>query len=169
MGLPRTLKQMAVWVAGQHYAGEATEFTPPTLEKVLEEYRAGGMPGAVSIDMGIEKLSATMKMAGWVAATIAQFGGGLNNAELRLVEAVQADDTAAVQGIEHVMRGRLTKLDFGTSKVGDMTEHEYEYQLTYYKLIDNGRVLIEIDLVNMIVKVGDTDQMEDVRRILGIS
>ena len=166
MGLPRTLKHMAVWVAGQHYAGECPEFTPPT---IIEDYRAGGMPGEAPIAMGIEKLRATMKMAGWVAATITQFGGHINSAEVRLVEAVQADDTVGTQGIEHVMRGRMIKFDPGTAKVGDMTEHEYEFALTYYKLIDNGRVLVEIDFINMIVKIGDTDQMEDVRRILGIS
>ena len=168
MGLPRTLKQMAVWVDGQHYAGEATEFTPPTLESTLEDYRAGGMLGPVPIDLGMEALKATMKMSGWVAATIVQFGGHLGSAQVRLVEAVQADNTPGMQGIEHVMRGRLAKFDPGTAKVGDLTEHEYEYALDYYKLIDNGQVLVEVDYVNMICKIGENDKMEQIKRILGI-
>ena len=45
MGLPRKLKAMAIFVNGVHYAGECTEVTPPTFERELEDYRAGGMGG----------------------------------------------------------------------------------------------------------------------------
>ena len=46
MGLPRKLKAMAIFVNGVHYAGECTEVTPPTFERELEDYRAGGMGDA---------------------------------------------------------------------------------------------------------------------------
>lgn len=168
MGLPRKLKAMAVFVNGTHYAGECTEATPPTLERELEDYRAGGMGGPVKLDMGGKELVIGMKMAGHVAALVAEYGGTLSGTQIRLVQAVQADDVEQVQGVEIVARGRLTKLDPGTSKVGDMTEHDYEFQCTYFKWVDNGAPLVEIDYVNLIENIGGADRMAQTRAVLGI-
>lgn len=168
MGLPRKLKAMAIFVNGTHYAGECTEATPPTLERELEDYRAGGMGGPVKLDMGGKELTITLKMAGHVAALVQEYGGSLSGTQLRLVQAVQADDTEVVQGVEIVARGRLTKLDPGSAKVGDLTEHEYEFACTYLKWIDNGNTLVEIDYVNLIENVGGVDRMAETRAVLGI-
>ena len=168
MGLPRKLKAMALFVDGQHYAGECTEVTPPTLERETEDYRAGGMNGPVKLDMGGSELTMTLKMAGHVAAMVAQYGGSLSGTQLRLVQAVQADDAEAVQGVELVARGRMTKFDPGTAKVGDLTEHEYEFALTYIKWVDNGTTQVEVDYVNMIDNVGGVDRMAQTRAVLGI-
>ena len=168
MGLPRKLKAMALFVDGQHYAGECTEVTPPTLERETEDYRAGGMNGPVKLDMGGSELTMTLKMAGHVAAMVAQFGGSLSGTQLRLVQAVQADDAEAVQGVELVARGRMTKFDPGTAQVGDLTEHEYEFALTYIKWVDNGTTQVEVDYVNMIENVGGVDRMAQTRAVLGI-
>ena len=168
MGLPRKLKAMALFVDGQHYAGECTEVTPPTLERETEDYRAGAMNGPVKLDMGGSELTMTLKMAGHVAAMVAQYGGSLSGTQLRLVQAVQADDAEAVQGVELVARGRMTKFDPGTAKVGDLTEHEYEFALTYIKWVDNGTTQVEVDYVNMIENVGGVDRMAQTRAVLGI-
>ena len=168
MGLPRKLKAMALFVDGQHYAGECTEVTPPTLERETEDYRAGGMNGPVKLDMGGSELTMTLKVAGHVAAMVAQYGGSLSGTQLRLVQAVQADDAEAVQGVELVARGRMTKFDPGTAKVGDLTEHEYEFALTYIKWVDNGTTQVEVDYVNMIENVGGVDRMAQTRAVLGI-
>lgn len=168
MGLPRKLKAMAIFVNGTHYAGECTEATPPTLERELEDYRAGGMGGPVKLDMGGKELTLTLKMGGHVAALVQEYGGSLSGTQLRLVQAVQADDTEVVQGVEIVARGRLTKLDPGSAKVGDLTEHEYEFACTYLKWIDNGNTLVEIDYVNLIENVGGVDRMAETRAVLGI-
>ena len=168
MGLPRKLKAMAIFVDGQHYAGECTEVTPPTLERETEDYRAGGMNGPVKLDMGGSELTMKLKMAGHVAAMVAQYGGSLSGTQLRLVQAVQADDAEAVQGVELVARGRMTKFDPGTAKVGDLTEHEYEFALTYIKWVDNGTTQVEVDYVNMIENVGGVDRMAQTRAVLGI-
>lgn len=81
---------------------------------------------------------------------------------------MQADDSEQVQGVEIVARGRLAKLDPGSSKVGDLTEHEYEFPLTYVKWIDNGTTVLEIDYVNMIENVNGVDRTAQTRAVLGI-
>lgn len=168
MGLPRKLKQMALFVKGEHYAGQCPEVTLPTLERETEDYRGGAMNGPVKADLGAKEMTISIKMAGWVAAIVKEFGGDISGLDFRLVQAVQADDSADVQGVEVIGRGRMLKADFGTAKPGDMTEHEYEIALTYLKIVDNGETLLEIDFLNMIERVGDVDRMEQTRAILGI-
>ena len=58
MGLPRKLKNFNLSIDGTSYLGEATEFTQPKLTMKLEEFRSGGMNGAVEVNMGMEKLQA---------------------------------------------------------------------------------------------------------------
>ena len=51
MGLPSVLKNMILFNEGQNYMGEVKSVTLPPLTHKIEEWRGGGMPGAVGIDM----------------------------------------------------------------------------------------------------------------------
>jgi len=87
---------------------------------------------------------------------------------LRFAGSLARDDESGSQACEAIMRGRLAKLDAGSQKAGDMTEQNYTYALSYYKLTVGGRVHFEIDLVNMICIVDGEDILANVRADLGI-
>ena len=70
--------------------------------------------------------------------------------------------------IELVMRGRFGEIDNGTSKSGDDTEQSYTVPLTYYKIIENGKDLVEIDLINSVFIVGGVDRLAEHRAAIGI-
>ena len=56
MSLPRKLKHFNAFYNGEEFFGQATEITLPKLARKFEEYRGGGMPGPIDIDLGNEKL-----------------------------------------------------------------------------------------------------------------
>lgn len=169
MALPRKLKNFAAFVDGTNYMGEVPEVTLPTLTRKLEEYRGGGMNGAIDLDMGQEKMEAEFKTAGWVSGLSAKWGAGTHDAVLiRFAGALQADDSEAVIPVEVVMRGRLQERDPGSAKAGDMTERTYKYTLSYYKETVDGKEELEIDLVNMVEKVDGVDRLAATRTALGI-
>lgn len=169
MGLPRKLKAFAAFVDGINYMGEVPEVTLPTLTRKMEEYRGGGMNGAVDLDFGQEKMEAELKAAGWAAGLASKWGAAMHDAVLiRFAGAVQADDSEAVVPVEVVMRGRLTERDPGSAKAGDATERTYKFALTYYKEVVDGQVDIEIDLVNMVENVAGVDNLASTRAALGI-
>ena len=66
------------------------------------------------------------------------------------------------------MRGRFSEIDNGTSKSGDDTEQSYTVPLTYYKIIENGKDLVEIDLINSVFIVGGVDRLAEHRAAIGI-
>nr|DAU43341.1 MAG TPA: tail tube protein [Caudoviricetes sp.] len=168
MALPRKLKLMNFLADGNSYRGQVTEITQPKLAMKLEEYRAGGMIGPVKVNLGVEGLDAQFKMGGYMTELLKKFGGSIDGTALRFSGAYQQDDTEEVTSIELVMRGRFGEIDNGTSKPGDDTEQSYTVPLTYYKIIENGKDIIEIDLLNSIFVVDGNDRLAEHRAAIGI-
>ena len=169
MGLPRKLKNFALFVDGENYMGEVPEVTLPTLTRQMDDYRGGGMNMPVKLDFGMEGMEAEIKAAGWFGGLLATWGTPrADGAMLRFAGALQPDDTGAVTACEAVLRGRFSEFDPGSAKAGEGTELKYKFALSYYKLTINGENLIEIDVVNMVETVNGTDRLAEVRAALGV-
>lgn len=169
MAMPRKLLHFAVFGDGVNYMGEVPEVTLPTLSRKLEEYRAGGMDGPMDLDYGMEKMEAEIKGAGFLDGLASKWGARSHDAAmLRFAGALNRGDGSGDEACEAVMRGRLTKMDPGSSKAGDPTEQTYSYSLSYFKLTIAGRVAFEIDIVNMVCVVDGEDLLASTRALLGV-
>jgi P2 family phage contractile tail tube protein len=169
MGLPRKLKNFALFADGENYMGEVPEVTLPTLTRQMDEYRGGGMNMPIQHDFGMEGMEAEIKAAGWFEGLLATWGSPrVDAAMLRFAGALQADDTGQITACEVVLRGRFAEWDPGSSKAGDPTEQTYKMAVAYYKLTLDGQVVLEIDAVNMIENVNGEDRMQQVRAALGV-
>lgn len=169
MGLPRKLKNFAVFVDGENYMGEVPEVKLPPITRKLEDYRSGGMGGDVKLDFGQEAMEGEIKAAGWLKGLLKTWGTSrVDGLMLRFAGALQSDDTGQITACEAVLRGRLSEWDSGTNKAGEATEHDYKMAVSYYKLTIDGQVIFEIDLVNMIEVVDGVDRMSQVRTALGV-
>ncbi|MCK3658540.1 phage tail protein [Pasteurellaceae bacterium Pebbles2] len=168
MGLPRKLKLMNVFGDGNSYHGQINELEQPKLALKLEEYRSGSMIGAVKVNLGLETLETTLKMGGYMVEFLKLFGSNIDGVPLRFMGAYEQDDSGEVTSIEIVMRGRFGEIDAGSSKVGDDTEHSFTVPLTYYKVIENGADVIEIDMINSIFIVDGKDRLSEHRAAIGL-
>jgi len=169
MGLPKKLKNFALFVDGVSYVGETEEITLPKLTRKMEKYRSGGMAGEIELDLGSEAMEMDWKAAGWITDILKQWGTTTHNGVLlRFAGALQSDDAETVDSLEIVVRGRHKEFDPGKAKGGDKTELTIKSAISYYKLTVNGTALIEIDVVNMIELVDGVDRMQQVRAALGI-
>ncbi|WP_267382225.1 MULTISPECIES: phage major tail tube protein [unclassified Sphingomonas] len=169
MALPRKLKNLMLFNAGNAYLGEVASFTAPKLARKMEEWRGGGMDGPVKIDMGSEALEAEWSCGGPMRDVIRQFGViDATGVQLRFVGAYQHDDSGDVDAIEIVIRGRHEEIDMGEQKVGDAGEFKVKTAIAYYQLTWNGVVEIEIDLLGMVFVVGGIDRLAEIRDALGI-
>lgn len=167
MGLPLNTIAFNVYVGDAGLKGRINEFNPPKVTLLTEDHRSGDMIGNVKLDMGIDEMAAEFKVAGHEAALYQAFGGLISGTAVRFIEVARADDSESPTGIEHVMQGRITEIDPGTTKGGDKTEHTFKIDCTYYKKVQNGTVLIEADKLNAIFSVGGIDRYAEVRAMLG--
>ncbi|MGO4413287.1 phage major tail tube protein [Cupriavidus sp. KB_39] len=169
MALPRKLKNYNVFHDGVSYVGQTEEFTLPKLTRKLEEYRAGGMNGPVEIDLGAEKMELEATYGGLMREIFKAWGITIvDGVLLRFAGAYQRDDTAEVDAVEVVVRGRHTELDLGNAKVGDNSQFKVKSAISYYKLSVNGEVWCEIDHVNFIEIIFGVDRLAEQRRAMGL-
>ncbi len=167
MGIPNKLININAYINGRGHLGEVMSFTPPKLVAKMEEHRAGGMPGPIDIDLGLEKLTAEITMASHTARNIRRFGStDVTSERVRLVEAFRRQDGGIPEAVEHYIGGRFNEIDFGTSKPGDDTEHKYMLTLTQYSRVVNNIAEVQIDMVNGIYIVDGVDRYGEIMAIL---
>jgi len=171
MALPRKLKHLNLFNAGDNWQGLIESVTLPKVTRKFEKYRGGGMAGAVDIDMGLDDgaLDTEFTCGGVEAKLFKQMGTlTVDGVQLRFTGSIPRDDTGEVQAVELVVRGRHKELDSGEWKTGESSTTKVSGTNSYAKLTINGEVLYEIDLVNMIHIVDGTDLMEAHRNALGL-
>lgn len=170
MALPRVLKNFNVFNDGQTYIGVAEKIKLPDLKRKMEDLRAAGMNGPVKIDMGSEGLSTEHEYAGFVSQVFKQWGiTRVDGVLLRFAGALQQDDTGAVTAVEVVMRGRHEEIAMPDGEAGKKGNFKCKTALSYYKYSENGQVLVEIDLANMVEIVNGVDMLAEQRRAIGMA
>lgn len=167
--LPRKLKNMNLFNDGISYVGQIEEVVLPQLNRVMEEWRAGGMNAPIKTDQGMEALSMEWTCGGLMDEPLRQFGITQHDGVLlRFAGAYQRDDSSKTAAVEVVVRGRHENIDMGTAKVGDNSPMKVTSALSYYKITIDGEEIIEIDIINMIEKVNGVDRLADQRKAIGI-
>jgi P2 family phage contractile tail tube protein len=167
--IPRKLKAFSLFVEGRGYAGKVAELTLPKLTRKMEEWRAGGMNAPIDIDMGMEKLEAEFTLAEYSEEVLSLFGAtNLAQIGLRFKGSIESDDDGTVTPIEVVLRGRWKEMDPGSWKAGDSATLKVSVSASYYKYTSKGQDLIEIDVQNMVEKIGGTDRLAERRAAIGI-
>ena len=149
MAVPRKLKYLNMFNDGLSYMGVVESVTLPKLTRKLEKYRGGGMPGSVSIDLGLDD-------------------DALSCVPLRFTGSYQRDDTGAISAVEVVMRGRHKEYDGGENKQGESGTTKISTECAYYQLTIDGREVIEIDVINMVLKVDGVDRLAEHRKAIGL-
>lgn len=169
MALPRKLKNFIVFNDGNNYMGLIESVTLPKLSRKMEDWRGGGMDGAVKIDLGQESIQFAWTPGGLILSALRQYGAiGVADNLIRFTGAYQQDDSGNVDAVEVVIRGRHSEVDMGEAKSGENTQQKLATEVAYYKLTVNNRVEIEIDLLNFIFIVDGVDRLAQQRQALGI-
>lgn len=171
MAMPRKLKNQNIFNDANSYQGVAKSVTLPDLARKMEAFRGAGMDGPVKVDLGHsdDGIQIEWTVGGLDLISIRQYG--ITNASgvgLRWAGAYQRDDDGTVDAVEVVVRGRHETYSFGDAEAGEDTEHTITTTCTYYKLIVNGRVEVEIDLLGMVFIVDGVDRLAEQRKAIGL-
>jgi P2 family phage contractile tail tube protein len=161
-------KNFNLFVAGRGYAGQIEEFNAPKLTLVTSEFRAGGMDAPIDLDMGMEKMTCDFSMKSYDAMVLSLFGLKVG-ASVPLIarEALESAD-GTVTPVTHVMRGKVTALDPGTSKPGEPPMLKVEMTLNFYSMTHGALPIHVIDVENMVRIIAGVDQLAATRNALAI-
>lgn len=161
------LKDFNVSIDGRGYAGMATELVLPKLDITTEDIRAAGMDSSEAVDMGMEPMEAEITLSGYDVSLLKLWGLTGDSVPLTARGAMQSEDgtvTAATVNLQ----GKMVGLDMATWKPGEINPKKMKMKVKYYKLTMGGEELIEIDVPNMVRKIGGVDQLAEIRAALGL-
>ncbi|ALI04576.1 phage major tail tube protein [Pseudomonas sp. FW306-02-F02-AA] len=166
--IPQTLFNTNLFVDGVSFAGDVPSLTLPKLTTKTDEYRAGGMAGAIEMDQGLEKMEASFVTKGVRRESLKHAGladGSAFNATFR---AAFKGQKGAITAVVATLRGRLKEVDLGDWKAGDPAEIKHAIAVAYYKLEIDGRLMYEVDMVAGVQVIDGKDQLAEVRSALGL-
>lgn len=168
MAIQHVLSNLSAFVAGKGYLGRVAEFTPPKLQPIVRDYKAGGMGAEVSIPMGaVEKLEASFTLTGYDPDLLVQFSVVPGNlVQLRFTGAM-VDYDGTTRPIEITLRAVLS-FEPDAWKPTEASDLKITAMAHYYKLDIDGRTLVEIDPVNMVAVINGQDQLQAMRAALGV-
>ncbi|MEZ6854189.1 phage major tail tube protein [Halodesulfovibrio aestuarii] len=163
------LKNFNLFVDGRGYAGDVLGYTPPKLAITGTEFRAGGMDTSIKLDTGMEALECSFSMNKHDEDILTQFGVAPGT-DVPLIArgALQNYGETGVIPVAHTMRGRIISIEDSEWKGGEPSTITVSMTLTYYKREQGGKVLHEIDVINMVRKINGTDHLAEVRKALGM-
>jgi len=171
MALPSKLKHVNIFNDSHNWLGLMKSINLSKLNRKIEAYRAGGMVGAVGVDFGLadDALQVDWSIGGIEPLLYSQLGAAKASAvKLRFMGSAQRDDTGEIDSVEVSMHGRHEYVDTGEIKQGEDSETKIKSWLTYYKLVVNGEVLVEIDVLNFIEIYSGVDSLEQHRKNIGL-
>ena len=159
---------MNLFIDGYGYAGRVDESPPGPYDQ--DRRSPGGRHGlAVELDMGMERLEASMIISEFDPDIFRSFGlldsGGVL---ISVRGATQRQSDATVTPVTVNMIGGWRSLDPGAWAAGTKTCLTINAALTYYRLIIDGEDLVEIDAINMIRIINGVDQLAAQRLAIGL-
>lgn len=169
MALPKKLRNFNLFGDGANWQGQIAELALPALARVVEDYRGGGMDGAVEIDLGQDKIEFEWTAGGLISEIFDGYGAStLDASMLRFAGAYYSESTGDTTAVEIVVRGRHREIDMGTAKAGENNEIKVVTSCSYYKLIVDGEEILEIDLPGYVFKVRGEDRLAAQRQAIGL-
>jgi len=166
--IPEVLSNCAAFIDGVSFAGEVPTLTLPKLTKKTDDYQGGGMSAPIEMGMGLEKLEAAFTTNGVRRESLKYFGLADQTACNAVFRAAYRGLKGAVKAVTVTLRGAVKEVDMGDWKPGDKAEIKHAMSVTYYKLEIDGRVMYEIDPLNMIQVIDGVDQLAAERTALGL-
>lgn len=169
MALPHILKDFNLFGDGNNWQGQIPTLTLPELARAMEEYRGGGMDGAVEVDMGQNVIEFQWSAGGIIADIYTEYGSPIHDASLlRFTGSYESDETGEIIPVEIVVRGRHKTIAMGDVTAGENNQIQVTTTCTYYKLTIDGEEIIEIDKPGMVFIVRGEDRLAERRAALGV-
>ena len=164
----RILKNFSLSLDGIGYVGKVENAQIPALTVTTEEFRAGGMDAPIKLDMGQEAMEAEFTLASFDDDAIALWGRADTSSLALTLRGALEDADGTVKGMIINISGPVQGLEPGEMQAGQKGELSFTVNVRTLRWTQDDKVLIDIDIPNMIRIVNGVDQLAEKRTALGI-
>ena len=162
------LSRWAIWVDGIGKAGNAKEYTPPVLEVLTSDFQAGDMDMPVPVDEGMAAMESSFSIFGVDVTILPLFGLRQGERATVSVRSTYTDLEGNSYDLVEQLSGMISKIERDTQDTGSQRDKAMKVtmKLNYYKVVRSGVVLLEIDPINHVRKLGGIDMLEGIRALM---
>ena len=164
----RALFGRSVTINGVLLVKEIEEFTPPEVKKSMTDVRGGSFI-AGQMMVGIEKMSASLKIIGATSELQAAYGLKAGEPCQVTVKDSLEDEDGGTFAVEYNLTSEIISAKEGTIKQGDKPALDLELAVNAYKKTEAGKVIYEIDRSAQILNLGQGDLLAEHRSNVGLS
>lgn len=149
---------------------DTTSIKRPSLESLTETMTGAGIAGEIDVptlgQFGAMSYEISYKRTNKDAVKL--FGQKVQHIETRWATDVLDSATGKINicANKEIVKGIPKKLDLGGVENNTANETTAELEIIYYKFIQNGETLIEIDKLNNVVKLNGVDYTAELRAAL---
>lgn len=165
------IRDANVYHNGQSTHGFAKEIALPEINPTKSDYSALGMIGTSKVFKGFDAMEMSIKWSAPEDNIITSSMNPFSNVDLMIRASREVSDATGVvdqQPVAYYVKGSPAGGTFGTLKQKEDNELETKIDITYFKMVQNGKVLFELDIENNIYIVDGVDLLQDYRNNLGL-
>lgn len=147
-----------------------TELQLPNLQESFQDYHPGGSRVQIEVAVGVQKLEASFKLAGWDPDLLTQFGLGASaRKKFTAYGSIRNKRTGEAIEAKAVLEGRLGSASPEAFQRGEMQGFDYTIaEILHYELHFGGAEKIYWDFFTADWRVDGVSQNADERSILRI-
>jgi P2 family phage contractile tail tube protein len=162
------LKNLNLFVDGKGMAGQVQDVDPPKLAQKTEDFHGGGMAAPFKVTVGMEALEASFSLLAYDKDVLALFGLTEGSSTSLTIRGALESSDGTVTPVCMTMRGKVTSMDPGSWKPGELPSLKCQMALNYYKLQHGRTTVTEIDVENMMCSINGKDVLAAFRSALGL-
>lgn len=152
------------------FVADTTNLTRPSFVMLSDTIKGAGINGELDMptmaQLGSLVYAIAFKRSNKKAVVL--FGQKMQHLEVRWVTDVLDSESGKLSTCanKEIIKGYPKKLDLGDIETNKSNETSVELELTYYKFIQNGETLLEIDKLNNVFIVDGWDYAAELREAL---
>jgi P2 family phage contractile tail tube protein len=149
---------------------DTTSVKRPSIETLTETISGAGIAGELDIpttgQIGAMEYEISYNRTNKDAVRL--FGQGIKHLEVRWVTDVLDSETGKINlcSNKEIIKAIPKKFDLGSVENNAANEATVALEITYYKYIQNGETLIEIDKLNNVIIINGVDYTKEIRKAL---
>lgn len=160
-----------LFIDSKNTYGKAEEVNNPEIKAKMTDHKTLGMVGTLELPSGLDKMEGSFKLNGPLANISAMSADVKTSHELIFrgnLEGYQGQSLVSQRPYVCIWKGTFKNSPGGNQKQHENIELNYTLNVTYYKLIIDGEVMCEIDIVNNIHKVDGVDLLAKYKNNVGL-
>jgi len=161
------LRNFQLFVDGRGFAGNCPEVQLPKLTIKTEDFQAGGLDIPIGIDMGQEKMELGLTLDKFDRDVLGLWGVYDTNPPPVILRGALVDQAGNVKAAVITARGPMREVDFGSWAAGSKAQTAFKVECHAFRLEIAGRIVIDIDALNMVRRINGVDQLAAIRNAIG--